>query len=73
MGPDFLRKYNEALQDEEIERRAWDYFEVARAEGSKLSDEALIEQCRQMAKNDIEQLSGTGDEVVPDDFLDKNE
>lgn len=52
------------LYQEEIERRALTYFESARAEGSLLSDDAIMAEARSLAKRDMERTEALADEEI---------
>lgn len=56
--------YAEPFEDEELEARAWRYYETAREQGSTLSESALITECRELAHQDVERLREVGDEPV---------
>lgn len=52
----------EDLWDEEIERRAREYFETARAEGSLMGDADLLAEARTLAERDLQRLHQLADE-----------
>jgi len=60
-----LYNYDEPFEDEELETRAWEYFERAREEGSVLSDEHLIRECRKLAHEDLTRLKELEEEPIP--------
>lgn len=51
--------------EEEVDRRAQEYFETARAEGSLLSDADLMEEARGLAGRDMERVRALADEEIP--------
>ena len=57
----------EELWDEEIERRAQNYFESARAEGSLLKDEDLMAEARALAERDAGRVQAQADEEIEPD------
>lgn len=57
--------YDEPFEDEELEMRAWEHFERAREEGSILSDEHLIRECRKLAEEDFKRLKEYEQEPIP--------
>jgi hypothetical protein len=56
--------YKEPFEDEELEDRAQALFDIARDEGSLLSDERLMSECRQLAHEARLQQQALGDEPV---------
>ncbi|HWP31467.1 MAG TPA: hypothetical protein VNK96_07080 [Fimbriimonadales bacterium] len=57
--------YDEPFEDEELEKQAWEHFERAREEGSLLSDEQLIRECRKLAHEDFIRLKEFEAEPIP--------
>ncbi|MDQ2985110.1 MAG: hypothetical protein M3R13_00120 [Armatimonadota bacterium] len=58
----------EELWDEEIERRAREYFETARAEGSLMGDTDLLAEARTLAERDLQRVHQLADaETEPDE------
>lgn len=57
--------YDEPFEDEELEMRALERFELAREEGSLLSDEQLIRECRKLAHEDLMRLKEFEEEPIP--------
>jgi hypothetical protein len=60
----------EELYEEEIERRAQNYLESARAEGSLLKDEDLLAEARELAARDVRRIESLADEEL--DLDDEN-
>ena len=50
--------------EEEVDRRAQEYFENARAEGSLLSDADLMNEARGLADRDMRQVRALANEEV---------
>ncbi|MEM4407952.1 MAG: hypothetical protein QXI19_04340 [Candidatus Caldarchaeum sp.] len=59
-------RFDEPLPDETLERRAWEYFETAREQGSQLDDDRLIQECRQLAYEAFLKRKEMGDEPLPE-------
>ncbi len=59
-------RFDEPFQDEDLERRAWEYFETAREQGSQLDDDRLIQECRQLAYQAHLRREALGDEPLPE-------
>lgn len=53
--------------DEEIDRRAQEYFEAARAQGSLLADADLMAEARGLADRDLRRVQALADEEIADD------
>jgi hypothetical protein len=56
------RPFEDPLEDDLLEARAWEHYRTARDQGSLLTEDQLIEQCREMAKQETEQLEALGEE-----------
>jgi hypothetical protein len=54
-------------REEEVDRRAQEYFESARAEGSLLSDSDLMTEARTLADRDLRHVEALADEEIPDE------
>jgi len=64
----FMRITTEPNQwEEEIDRRAQEYFETARAEGSLLKDTDLMNEARGLAERDMRQVQALADEEIATD------
>jgi hypothetical protein len=51
--------------EEEVDRRAQEYFETARAEGSLLPDADLMKEARGLADRDMRHVQSLADDELP--------
>lgn len=61
------RIFDEPLEDEATESLAWQYYETAKEQGSLLSDDELIKECRELAQKDMERRSVMDDIPIEED------
>ena len=60
-----LYDFEVPFEDEALESRAWEHYELARDQGSHLSEGDLIRNCREMAHREVDELEKLGDEPAP--------
>ena len=56
--------HEEESYQEEIDRRAQDYYESARAQGSLLPEEDLLTEAHRLAERDMKRVEALADEEL---------
>ena len=59
-----LYDFEVPFEDEALETRAWDHYQLARDQGSHLGEDDLIKHCREIAHRESEELARVGEELV---------